>query len=96
MVEVIPELRGEPISGLHNFARITPALFGQFSLTLDQDNECREYGVPKAPGIIKNMYYLQIITHFVWTLFKTLLINCFMSLRKYYNRGYSKNCNKIF
>lgn len=48
-VEVDPELRGDPTSGLHNFARITPALFGQFSLLLDQDNECNEYGVPKAP-----------------------------------------------
>lgn len=49
VVEVDPVLRGEPTSGLHNFARITPALFGQFSLVLDQDNECSEYGVPKAP-----------------------------------------------
>lgn len=50
-VEVDPELRGDPISGLHNFARITPALLGQFSLVLDQDNECNEYGVPNAPAI---------------------------------------------
>lgn len=51
-VEVDPELRGDPTSGLHNFARITPALFGQFSFVLDQDSECNEYGVPKAPRII--------------------------------------------
>lgn len=51
-VEVDPELRGDPTSGLHNFARITPALLGQFSFVLDHDNECSEYGVPKAPGII--------------------------------------------
>lgn len=50
-VEVDPELRGDPTSGLHNFARMTPALFGQFSFALDQDNECKEYGVPNAPEI---------------------------------------------
>jgi len=30
---------------------MTPALFGQFSFALDQDNECKEYGVPNAPEI---------------------------------------------
>lgn len=58
MVEVVPGFRGDPISGRHSFARIIPALFGQFSFALDQDNECSEYGVPKAPKIIKHNHLL--------------------------------------
>lgn len=49
--EDVPALRGDPTSGLHSFARIIPALFGQFSFALDQDSECSEYGVPNAPEI---------------------------------------------